>query len=61
MKSQKLSFKTYNLPKLYKECFKERKSENRIEEHRVYMGREALTCDAGVAVIFNAEARYKGY
>ena len=27
----------------------------------VYMGTEALTCNAGVAVIFNAEACYKGY
>jgi hypothetical protein len=55
-----VELQTCNLPKLYKECFKERRSEICIEERSLY-GAEALTCNAGVAVTFNTEAFYKGY
>ena len=49
---------TCNLPKLYKACF--RRPENRIGDHSWY-GTETLTCNASMAVTFNAEAFYKGY
>jgi hypothetical protein len=41
--------------------FQKNESWKIVLRNTVYMGREALTCDAGMAVIFNAEACYKGY